>query len=156
MLKLFVKCRRVDMDTFLGRSCIPRGDTRDAFLRCSSSPRSMVRTRWMAVRRVRKSMATWRVVTRLSLMAWSSRSCSAETSRRASWCSSWTPRSSSEYGEEVEIVDYRKDPKVSQTYVVETREHACALIQAGQVIDTFELEEGQTLADLEVGDPKFF
>jgi hypothetical protein len=56
----------------------------------------------------------------------------------------------------VEIVDYRKDPKVSQTYVVETREHACALIQAGQVIDTFELEEGQTLADLEVGDPKFF
>lgn len=59
-----------------------------------------------------------------------------------------------------EIVEVRKDPKVSSTYAFRVKDGGCALIQIYdgecECLDTFELEEGQTsLKDLKSGSLKF-
>lgn len=65
-----------------------------------------------------------------------------------------------EIGSPVEIVETRRDPKVTTTYAVRSKSDGCFLVQVFQgeseVIDTFELEEDQpTLRSLKVGEPSF-
>jgi hypothetical protein len=79
-------------------------------------------------------------------------------------CRAFTVAIEAEIGGSTEVVEYRRDPKVPQTYAVRTKSDGCYLVSCGytedgsyEVIDSFELEDGQeSLADLEVGAPRFF